>query len=681
MRMPFSVDPNLLVELSRKLISRDEIALVELVKNAWDADATCVEITIGNNILRISDNGTGMDEETIRNGWMRIGTTNKIRNPKSPSGRMVLGSKGIGRLAVFRLGKNVTLATKGKGSPALSVGMSIPEIPTDGNQQSSLDDFLYQFLILPDGRMEFPCEKTHGTVVSIENLNMEPVEKFINSVREGLSEIVSLSSGTGQDFSVYLITGGKCEKIHGREDLPDWNYEMECEVGLSDGQLSTGTKPSLQGKLRYRPGADGGIVEESIYVELGSWKSVSEGGVGRFRMRFEVWDLDMHSHYRRDIKKASGISVVRNGFVTVSPKIDWLDLNMRRVNQPTIRLSTNQIRGIVWISSDDNPNLEDKTDREGLLENVTYEIFRDNILKAMEILEKRRRAIRDQNKPGRGSPLQELDTSRLREIAGEAPQNIKNAISNEANRLDQARTKLEDILLGRDRMASVGILAARIVHETKNAISIINGGYTSLKKTIESMEDIPKEVKHKISMMVAAGETIYNVVDQLTPLIRFKTGKIAHVRLDEVISTLTILYSGDLTKMGIEILREYETGFELKIRASDIYVMLANLIDNSVYWMRRTDRKGGKISISAQRSTEWITLAVDDSGPGVGGVDPDLLFEPGVTAKPEGTGLGLATIRDIALSYRGNVRLSDKSVNGGARFEIFIPIDHPVRGG
>lgn len=115
----FTVDSALLEELGEKLVETVHIALVELVKNSYDADATEVEIlftedSFGNSEIHIIDNGKGMNFEAVQNYWMRIATTNKeTKNTSAVFGRPLTGAKGIGRFSCRRLGGHLELITKG----------------------------------------------------------------------------------------------------------------------------------------------------------------------------------------------------------------------------------------------------------------------------------------------------------------------------------------------------------------------------------------------------------------------------------------------------------------------------------------------------------------------------------------------------------------------------------------
>jgi hypothetical protein len=111
-RVRFSVDAAHLRRLGAELIGRIETALAELVKNAYDADATEVFVHFEDTGQRagrllIVDNGSGMTRHQLISGFMRLSTQTKVLEPISPRfGRTRAGRKGIGRLAAQRLGTN-----------------------------------------------------------------------------------------------------------------------------------------------------------------------------------------------------------------------------------------------------------------------------------------------------------------------------------------------------------------------------------------------------------------------------------------------------------------------------------------------------------------------------------------------------------------------------------------------
>ncbi|HWD18224.1 MAG TPA: ATP-binding protein, partial [Verrucomicrobiae bacterium] len=152
----FSVDSALLSELGEKLVSSVHVALTELVKNAYDADATSVQITIKENAeglpeITVKDNGSGMTLEEVRSYWMKIGTSNKVDNPHSKRfGRPRTGAKGIGRFCCRRLGTHLKLETCAKlpgghyeeteiffNWEAFTPGTDVGKITCEGSSQKS----------------------------------------------------------------------------------------------------------------------------------------------------------------------------------------------------------------------------------------------------------------------------------------------------------------------------------------------------------------------------------------------------------------------------------------------------------------------------------------------------------------------------------------------------------------
>ena len=116
MKIPFSVSARTAILIGSENFSNPEGAIVELVKNAYDADSQYCYILFGEGesakrSLYILDWGTGMNDKIIETCWMRIGTDDKLYNDKTESGRVKSGAKGIGRFALNRLGKTAEMLT------------------------------------------------------------------------------------------------------------------------------------------------------------------------------------------------------------------------------------------------------------------------------------------------------------------------------------------------------------------------------------------------------------------------------------------------------------------------------------------------------------------------------------------------------------------------------------------
>ena len=116
--------------LGEELNPSPDQGILELIKNSYDADAKrcTVELKgvhIRGGSIRLSDDGIGMTAAEIRNGWLIVGDSMKSRSETSPSGRLLVGSKGLGRLGALRLGRKVELTTRPKSEPGVQYRMEI----------------------------------------------------------------------------------------------------------------------------------------------------------------------------------------------------------------------------------------------------------------------------------------------------------------------------------------------------------------------------------------------------------------------------------------------------------------------------------------------------------------------------------------------------------------------------
>ena len=152
--LTFDVDAALLVELGERLVARRSVALAELVKNAYDADATEVALSFQNVVgmngeIVVTDNGSGMTLETMKRSWMRIATTDAAVNTISKRfGRRKTGAKGVGRFACRRLASRLSLESISEGQEGLErinatfdwnnfgAGMDLSEITVEVTRDS-----------------------------------------------------------------------------------------------------------------------------------------------------------------------------------------------------------------------------------------------------------------------------------------------------------------------------------------------------------------------------------------------------------------------------------------------------------------------------------------------------------------------------------------------------------------
>ena len=197
--LPFTIDVELLRELGERLVGKPHIVLAELVKNSYDADATQVTIKFTPNEGRIEiiDDGHGMSVDEFKNFWMRIGTTHK-KEKQSKKGRLMTGSKGVGRLAVQFLANKLTIVTipADKNRNGLEVyidwNKAIETKPAETKELTEVEVTYNEF-----DRNPSDTRNPQGTSIILEELKDEWTE---DSIRDLASELWWLQPPFGSTF-------------------------------------------------------------------------------------------------------------------------------------------------------------------------------------------------------------------------------------------------------------------------------------------------------------------------------------------------------------------------------------------------------------------------------------------------------------------------------------------------
>ena len=676
--MNFTFDQRLIIELGRELVSKDEIALSELVKNSYDADASIVEIHIDKDRISIADNGTGMSMDTIRFAWLVIGTNNKKRHTQTQSRRRVLGEKGIGRLSAFRLGNVIEIRTKSAEDKLIELKIKLPndDVAFNPAENGNLSTGLTVQVSTGDNNISFPGYSKTGTVILITALRDTWDDERINALQAILSRLIHPFDKSIQGFSMSLNFNNKIIDLEPPEKIKNPHYSIDAEVD-SDGRIT--------GSVSYL-GVNGKSVEEKIEgtIDLKGFRNnekvgyptVDNGGCGQIKFRMYAWDRD-NPDFRgmgKTLDYFTGCYLMRNDFLVTQPKTDWLGLNIRRVQNPTMRLSTNQIVGAVYIESDVNKNLKDKTDREGLIDNEAFYYLKQTVYILMSKLEEKRYKARRSKKLSKGSALFDImDTRYLREISKDLPDNVKQSVLNLADDVDRRREELEELILGRDRMASAGLIAAEFIHSGRNALVPIVDGYRYIERRLD---DVPDEIRKMITSMVVGGKHLSSLFDRMVPYMRFRARSETPIHLNSIIDMLSDLYAVKLRESKIKLIMDLDPQLSFFANQTDILILLTNFLVNSIYWAPKGNNPDGvpKIRISARSNEERVIIEFQDSGPGVQEEFSDEIFELGFSLKdPPGTGIGLAVNTDIVNIYGGKIDLERTSEMGGAKFTVVLP--------
>lgn len=688
---PFRPRARLLVLLGEQLITNEVIAVVELVKNSYDADATKVDIllegveSVDKGKIVVKDDGLGMSLDTILNVWLEPATDfrKKQRDERQRTevyGRVLLGEKGVGRFAAHKLGGSVQLITRAEGSTE--------EIKVEVDwQQFEREDYLDKIPIKWEARTpEVFKGSAHGTVITIKALRKTWDSRMVQDLYlklQGLNSPLAEMSG----FTMEL-KAKEFENVLGR--LPDMSEILASAVYKLDGSVDS------KGMLKYSY-----VFHNPAFRQLGREihnmeediknKAIFRNGrlpaCGAFTVKFHVWDRDPATlretvevtYFRNYIDPHTGVRVYRDRF-RVWPygerDDDWLGLDLRRVQAPPLRLSRNQVIGVVEISFANNPELRDKTDREGLISNREFEDFREQVISCISVLERERR--KDKNK---------VDRLRERKRPEDAVQKAINGLrgkmetkghldlyEGDLRRVESSyQRRMKEIIEPLIVSAGLGLAYTLPVHE--------------LTRNVGDAEKMLSDIIATATKAGVAGETLgklnqlLGTLDLLDDVVRGvgrigRKGRREVFALNSAIRDSIDIMALRLKESNIEVETKVEEDIRIKGLRNMITTAVLNLLDNSAYWLLHRV-SGRKIVIRLDRDTNGNPrIMVSDNGPGIKD-DPAFLIEPFYTRKPDGSGLGLYIVDRAMKTHDGGIEFlvnqRRKDLLEGANVALIFP--------
>ena len=435
----FDISADVVFRLGEELITDVVQALIELVKNSFDADATWVKVTIdtrGTNgwgrqyadamgVIVVEDDGHGMDKPTLQRGWLTIANSpkreQKAAGRVSPRGRTPLGDKGLGRLGSQRLAQNVEIVT-----------VSVADSRTQHYVAFSWRDFRETTSLsgVPVVSQDLPARGSkHGTKLILSDLREPEIwqgEEHLRKLQRELSGLISPFQ-EARDFQVYIEVDGKRLELaeiaqRVRESaLLKYGFDFDGEAFhisgvarlnylqpnnkddqrllnfLCRGDRGKALYEFLSGTARRRLSYFEFSKRSEWFVEFGTRRELDDlGGVARvdgsavnpgsFRGEVDVVSLDSsdfesnvinrQSDYRRLVRDLAGIRVYRDGF-GIRVGEDWLGLGKQWTRGTSYYgLRPANVLGYVAISARYNPNLVETTSREGFQDTPHYENFR-----------------------------------------------------------------------------------------------------------------------------------------------------------------------------------------------------------------------------------------------------------------------------------------------------------------
>jgi signal transduction histidine kinase len=774
----FSVAARTLVHLGAELITSDEVALNELIKNAFDADSTRVRIdfrigldqgeldsllstarthkgtadlkafaelvsemliAVGNtadgdakrasaivshiraakswsvvatvlesvNAISVSDRGSGMNKHTLQSVFLRIGTTSRLETQVSQQlKRTILGNKGIGRLAMMRLGNCAAVTSWTSRDSSYRIDFNWCEFD---EPEKAIEDIKFDL-----EKAEPAHDGDSGTAIELSALRTRWTKKRVEDQFVGafLRRLQNPFQTTAKQslFPIDVHYNGspripiegmkKLLSEHAQADLDlvfDARNKRNADTAVTttivdhqrgiDPQLIHRTMEEVAHKVEASPEELRSIGPFTAHVrwfnrETLRTQQTLQGNVKAARLELDLW--------------SGGVAIYRDGFRVgfsgQSTGEDWLALDSSALKRGGFAVNRIQVVGALEISREKNPQLIDRSNREGLVDSRQLELVRQILLNFA--IDELRRHIQHEGQEEKRAALDlaaktapETIRNRIKdaeqglsEIRARVPAATKKTVQNIADHLHfiKAETKRfeeavrqvgerrEDIL----ELAGVGTVMSGILHELTRTT-----GHTRqlLQKLAKDESPATKQLLVKLENEIKAINTRLRQLDPLTP-----SGRHRKEEFDLAALVQTILRGYDARFDRHKIYAELTMSDEVQLKPFMVkmvrgFVSLAveNLVTNSVYWLQRGLKAGAvRPEIHFELDPKSKALSVWDNGPGIASADKERVFTAGFTLRPRGQGLGLFIAAEVATYHQAQLLLDGADDDG--RYRTFV---------
>ena len=682
--------------LGEELIKNPVMAIYELIKNSYDADARVVDVRfenvddLDNTRICIEDNGTGMTEEILDNVWLEPGTD--FRKPFDSFGkrqirrspvfdRVPMGEKGVGRFAVHKLGDIIKLITRPaiilseKDENGLFLTMPLDyeleltidwttfsqskyleEIPIEWNKKTNPNDFFFK--------------RHEGTLIEITKLKETWTRGMARDLKRNTISMLSPKNDK-KKFKIELDFGNKW-----LADFPDsselltiapytytamldeefnltvdYNFKLENNKKIGQREI-TNNKRNIRGEIKAQlrkviEKANGNSDKIEDILLLVDEKSKNPVGI----LMFEIYSYDLDPDSLRDytfepkilkdiLSNHSGIKVFKDDlrvFNYGEQGNDWLELDLKRV-QNKKWFSNNQNIGFVFLDSETSGSLVEKTNREGFIEDKVYTVFYNCLQVILEDFQaerfKDRSKWRSFNEKKRYSSF-DNQISIFKELIQSTDLNNeekKEQLMLEAEKVEKEYQDSKDTLL---IPAGVGMTSSIALHEIEKLVPRMN----------ETVHTDPIDQNLAIEQVEELDTYMKGILSVL------RKGGNAPLSVKEAIEKAVSNYRFKLQNRNIAVesnLSEIED--IIKCDKRYFITMIMNVIDNSIYWLDTVYKEGKGIFVKTYKQGEDYNIVLVDNGPGFRD-DIEDLVRPFFSRKADGIGIGLYLIDTIMMKY------------------------------
>lgn len=719
----------LLRTVGQDLIKDVYAAIVELVKNSYDADSKDVIVKFSylkserKLAISVSDHGDGMSLDTVVNKWLVPATSDKLIRRRSSKNRILQGRKGIGRFAASVLGKALKLETVQNGY--------LTKLTMDMDQVETYD-------YLDEIELDVSTEETskqNGTMILLETVGVTEMDVANIWTEKQLKKLlVELRSLTApkEVYETAFQQGFNIEhdsfeiKLQFEEFPLEYYAHQTIDIEpfplleLYDYRITGSVSASGEAKLAFYNQNIPSLKPEEINLSLPIDKISGQRYPGELFIDFRAYDRDAASidniikrglkdpytgefvsknEARRVLDEYYGVGIYREQF-KIRPygdqAFDWLDLDKMRVQDPSRKIGHNQVIGFINIRHEEHSGLEEKSARDGLVENGNYfglVAIIHNIIRQLEV---RRFRYRDKAQKGRrtgtiDSELNQLfdfdktksdiatELDKLKsspEKFNEVSNSITDILDKEQKKKAEIERKIRETIAVYQGQATLGKITHVLLHEGRKHIKYITETAPRVTKWIAQVIDVPdnelaEKIKDRNSKVVTHAKGLSFLFKKIEPLARTRRSPARKFNVEQQLCSVGAIFEADFSANHIKFnVNNSANSAEVTCNEVDFITVFSNLIENSIFWLTQLETIERSITINLFTEGTYLVIEYLDNGPGFQGDNLELMFEPGYSMKPDGTGLGLALAGE-AMSRMGG-KIEAKHSSSGAAFDIIF---------
>lgn len=673
--------------------TNDESAVLELVKNAYDAKAPQVILQFEGSKLTIIDNGVGMNSDDIKQHWMHVGKSSKEYEviDENNHKRILAGSKGIGRFALSRLGRNVQIVSKKQGSPAV-----IWTTDWNGSTLSEDDEIDIQGTkIVIDGLREKWGKRKTENLVDFLSKTYNDTSMRIKIIHPDITADVSRyfpEPQIGKNCLSYINMYYDCLTRKLKVEILSDEFLDEATnycpgINLKQHVCNTDIVDELKSSKEW----DLSIDELDQYLsDLGNFSSQFYFNINSSSVEMDKF-LYKYSSLPESLK--GGIILYRNAFSisAYEGKKDWLGLGKRSRKSPAAashptgswRVRENQLAGKVQIDKMENAVLQDMSNRQGLDENIYYELFAEIILIGLKEFERYRQDIirhidvknntEPEKKPTPVSDkvvsdpktVSSLSAQEARQLAVEIKTYRKESYDHQRERASvEERYKYDVRIL--NVLATTGLKASSIAHEMRNDRNSIGENSQNIILALqeydmwdelqspEKTEKAYMNVPYLLESNSAVCAKIVTFMNTMLSEVEKKQFEARWQSISDVLKGIKDTWERDYAWITVAI--EMQDDICFLMSEDVIQVIFDNLILNSIQQNEESNRLN--IMIAVKSIDNLLHFIYSDDGKGLDkkyATNPRKILEVHETTRKNGHGLGMWIVNNTTVMSGGEI--------------------------